>query len=149
MTRRTLHHPRTGGIITSGRTSAETGGALFEMSYGMAPHAAIADAHCHPHQEKTIRARSGTLSCTIDGAVKQMRAGDQGVVRPGAFHFQRNHSEEEAHAVEQYRPSPQMQAFFEVLIGWANDGKTNDAGLPRSIDRRIGAARRPPARGAR
>lgn len=32
--------------------------------------------------------------------------------------------------VEEYRPALQMEQFFQVLIGWANDGKTNAAGMP-------------------
>ncbi len=49
------------------------------------------------------------------------------------FHFQRNDFEDEVHAVEQYRPALQMQEFFEVLTGWANDGKTNERGLPTPL----------------
>lgn len=55
------------------------------------------------------------------------------VIPAGAFHFQSNDSEDEVHAVEQYRPALQMQEFFEVLIGWATDGKTNDTGLPTPL----------------
>ena len=55
------------------------------------------------------------------------------IIPAGVTHFQRNDTEEEVHAVEEYRPALQMQEFFEVLIGWANDGKTNEAGLPSPL----------------
>jgi hypothetical protein len=103
------------------------------MSYKMAPHAAIADEHSHPYQEMTINVLSGTLTCTIDGVDNRISAGEKVVIPAGAFHFQRNDSEDEVHAVEQYRPALQMQEFFEVLIGWANDGKTNETGLPSPL----------------
>jgi quercetin dioxygenase-like cupin family protein len=133
MTARTLRNPRTGETITFTRTSAETGGELFEMSYRMAPHAAIADEHAHPHQEMIINVLSGTLTCSIDGVEHKIPAGERVVIPAGAFHFQRNDSEEAVHAVEEYRPALQMQEFFEVLIGWANDGKTNETGLPSPL----------------
>jgi quercetin dioxygenase-like cupin family protein len=133
MGERTLRNPKTGETITFLTTARDTNGALFEMSYKMAPHAAIADEHCHPHQEMTIKVLSGTLTCTIDGADTRIGAGEEAVIPAGVNHFQRNDTAQEVHAVEGYRPALQMQAFFEVLIGWANDGKTNAAGLPSPL----------------
>lgn len=133
MTARTLQNPRTGETITFTKTSRDTRGDLFEMSYKMAPHAAIADEHSHPHQEMTIKVLSGTLICTIDGVDKEIHAGEKVVIPAGVAHFQRNDSTDEVQAVEQYRPALQMQEFFEVLIGWANDGKTSHAGMPTPL----------------
>ena len=133
MAERTLRNPKTGETITFLKTARDTDGALFQMSYKMAPHAAIADEHAHPHQEMTIRVLSGTLTCTIDGVDTDITAGSEAVIPAGANHFQRNDTEEEVHAIEEYRPALQMQEFFEVLIGWANDGKTNQAGLPSPL----------------
>jgi quercetin dioxygenase-like cupin family protein len=130
---RTLRNPRTGETITFLETARDTDGALFRMRYRMAPHAAIADEHCHPYQEMTIKVLSGTLTCTIDGVDTDIVAGTEAVIPAGVNHFQRNDTEHEVHAVEDYRPALQMQEFFEVLIGWANDGKTNEAGLPSPL----------------
>jgi hypothetical protein len=49
---------------------------------------------------------------------------------PARRHFQRNDTEEEVHAIEEYGPAFRMEQFFEVLIGLANDGKTDEAGIP-------------------
>jgi Cupin domain len=100
------------------------------MGYTMAPHAAIADEHSHPYQEMIIRVRSGTLTCIVGGAELKIAAGETVAIPAGVAHFQRNDTEKEVEAIEEYRPAKQMQEFFEVLIGWANDGKTNDAGMP-------------------
>lgn len=100
------------------------------MSYVMSPHAAIADEHSHPNQEMTIKVRSGILNCPLDGVDKKLGAGETVTIAAGVRHFQRNDTDEEVHAIEEYRPALQMQEFFEVLIGWANDGKPNEAGLP-------------------
>jgi len=127
---RTLRNTKTGETITFLETARDTGGALFSMRYKMAPHAAIADEHSHPKQEMTIKVLSGTLTCTIDGVEKRIGAGEEAVIPPGVNHFQRNDTDAEVHAIEDYRPALQMQAFFEVLIGWANDGKTSEIGLP-------------------
>ena len=130
MSERTLRNPKTGETITFLKTSRETHGELFQMSYTMSPHGAIVDEHSHPNQAMTIRVLSGTLTCTIDGVEKKLGMGQEVVIPAGVPHFQRNDTEEELHAIEEYRPALQMQEFFEVLIGWANAGKTNEAGLP-------------------
>lgn len=127
---RTLRNPKTGETITFLKTARDTRGELFQMSYVMSPHAAIADEHSHPNQEMTIKVNAGTLTCTLDSVDKKVDAGETVTIPAGVPHFQRNDTGDEVHAIEEYRPALQMQEFFEVLIGWANDGKTNEAGLP-------------------
>lgn len=133
MSERVLRNPKTGETITFLETSRETGGELFRMSYEMAPHAAIADEHCHPHQEMTIRVTSGALNCRVNGREQTIRASDSVVIPAGAWHFQSNDSGETAHAIEEYRPALQMEEFFSVLIGWATDGKTDATGMPTPL----------------
>lgn len=134
---RTLRNPKTGETITFLKTARETQGELFQMSYSMSPHAAIADVHSHPNQEMTIKVISGTLTCTLDGVDQEIEAGETATIPAGVLHFQRNDTGDEVHAIEEYRPALQMQEFFEVLIGWANDGKTNEVGMPSLLRRAI------------
>jgi len=133
MGQRTLRNPKTGETITFVTTARDTNGELFEMRYQMAPHAAIADEHSHPNQDMTVKVLSGTLTCTLDGVVKRIGAGEETVIPAGVNHFQRNETDAAVDAIEGYRPALQMQQFFEVLIGWANDGKTNEFGLPTPL----------------
>ena len=137
MSPRTLHNPKTGETIVFSKTAEETGGELFEMSYMMAPYAAIADLHSHPNQEMTISVTEGVLTCTIEGTDVEVEAGETATIPAGARHFQRNDTDAGVHAVEQYRPALQMQQFFEVLIGWANDDKTDEHGLPTLMRRAV------------
>jgi quercetin dioxygenase-like cupin family protein len=130
MATRTLQNPKTGETITFTKTARDTQGEVFQMSYKMSPHAAIADVHCHPNQEMTIKVVSGTLTCTLNSVDKEIRAGETVKIPAGVLHFQRNDTDDEVYAIEEYRPALQMQEFFEVLIGWANDGKTNEVGMP-------------------
>jgi quercetin dioxygenase-like cupin family protein len=130
MPERTFRNPRTGETITFLQTARETNGELFQMSYTMAPHAAIADEHCHPHQEMRIEVTAGVLSCRVNGVEHAVHAGESTIIPAGAWHFQSNETEELVHAIEEYRPALQMEQFFQVLIGWANDGKTNETGMP-------------------
>ncbi len=134
---RTLRNPKTGETITFLKTARETQGELFQMSYRMSPHAAIADVHSHPNQEMTINVVSGTLTCTLDGVDREIKAGETAIIPAGVLHFQRNDTDDEVYAIEEYRPALQMQEFFEVLIGWANDGKTNAVGMPSLLRRAI------------
>jgi quercetin dioxygenase-like cupin family protein len=133
MSETTFRNPKTGETITFLRTARETNGELFRMGYTMAPHAAIPDEHCHPHQEMRIEVRSGVLSCRIDGRERTIRAGELVTIPAGAWHFQRNDTEDEIYAIEEYRPALQMEQFFQVLIGWANDAKTNATGMPSPL----------------
>jgi quercetin dioxygenase-like cupin family protein len=133
MPEQTFRNPRTGETITFLKTARETNGELFRMSYTMAPHAAIADEHCHPHQEMRIEVTSGALSCRINGQDHIIRQGESVTIPAGAWHFQRNDTAEQVHAIEEYRPALQMEDFFRVLIGWANDGKTNPVGMPTPL----------------
>lgn len=119
------------------RTAQDTGGALFEMGYTMAPGAAIADEHSHPEQQMTIAVIAGTLTCTIDGVDEKVAAGQTATIPAGAAHFQRNDTDDDVEAIERYRPALQMQEFFEVLIGWANDGKTDERGMPSLLRRAV------------
>lgn len=133
MSDRVLHNPRTGETIALLTTSQETNGELFRMGYTMAPKAAIADYHCHPYQEMVVSVQSGTLTCTIDGVDKKISAGESVTIPAGVFHFQRNDTDHGVEAIEEYRPAMHMQEFFEVLVGWANDGKTNREGMPSTL----------------
>ena len=133
MSQRTFRNPRTGETITFLKTARETGGELFCMDYTMAPRAAIADEHCHPYQEMRIEVKSGALTCRVDGREHVLRAGESMTIPAGAWHFQCNQTDAEVHAIEEYRPALEMEDFFRVLIGWANDGKTNPAGMPSPL----------------
>jgi quercetin dioxygenase-like cupin family protein len=137
MATRTLQNPKTGETITFIKTALDTQGEVFQMSYKMSPHAAIADVHSHPNQEMTIKVVSGTLTCTLDSVDKEIRSGETVIIPAGVLHFQRNDTDDDVHAIEEYRPALQMQEFFEVLIGWANDGKTNEVGMPSLLRRAI------------
>lgn len=133
MAKRTLTNPRTGETITFLETSQETAGEVFAMAYSMRSGARIADEHCHPFQEMTIRVNAGVLTATMSGEDRQIAAGESCVIPAGVFHFQRNDGDEPVEAVEEYRPARHMQEFFEVLIGWANDGRTDEHGLPTPL----------------
>jgi quercetin dioxygenase-like cupin family protein len=137
MAARTLRNPKTGETITFTKTARDTHGEVLQMSYKMSPHAAIADAHSHPNAEMAIKVVAGTLTCTLDSVDKEIRAGETAVIAAGVLHFQRNDTDDSVAAIEEYRPALQMQEFFEVLIGWANDGKTNDVGMPSLLRRAI------------
>ncbi|MFA0813087.1 cupin domain-containing protein [Microbulbifer epialgicus] len=99
MASRTLTNPRTGERIIFTKTSRETNGKLFEMSYKMAPHAAIVDEYSHPHQEMAIRVLSGTLTCSVNGVNKKLCAGEGITIPAGVPHFQKNEFEVDVHAI--------------------------------------------------
>jgi hypothetical protein len=44
-----------------------------------------------------------------------------------------NESQEEAHALVEYRPALRMETLFETLFGLGRDGKTDEEGSPRLL----------------
>jgi hypothetical protein len=69
----------------------------------------------------------------VAGKDLQIATGQSTTIPAGASHFQANHGEVPVETIEEYCPALQMQDFFEVLVGWANDGKTNAAGMPNLL----------------
>ncbi len=107
------------------------------MGFSINPHSKIAGEHFHPFQEQTIIVTVGELHCTIDGKNHVLRAGESVTIPAGARHFQWNPTDTETQAVEEYRPAGRIHNFFRVLFKLAEEGKTNQKGIPDPL---IGAA---------
>jgi quercetin dioxygenase-like cupin family protein len=110
---------------------------VFKMGFSIDPQSEIAGEHIHPFQEQTILVTMGALHCTINGEKHVLRAGESVTIPAGADHFQWNPAETEARAIEEYRPAGKIHNFFRVLFKLAEDGKTDQKGVPRPL---IGAA---------
>lgn len=128
-----ISNPRTRERIVFLDTARTTNGALFRMEYWIGPHGVIAGTHRHPHQDMTVTVLSGVLTCTVDGERHEVRAGESLAIPRGADHDQANHSDQELHAIESYRPACRMAEFFEVFFALARDGRTNRRGRPNLL----------------
>lgn len=78
------------------------------------PSASRPPVHYHPHQEERFEVLSGKLNALIDGRERTLRTGG-------------------VHVNWQTRPALKTEAFFEMIWGLANDGKTNEKGAPNLL----------------
>ncbi len=115
----------------------ESTAEVFKMAFSIDPYSEIASEHFHPFLEQTILVTAGELHCSVNGRNHALRAGESVTVPAGARHFQRNPTNTETRAIEEYRPAGRIHIFFRVLFKLAGEGKTNHKGIPHPL---IGAA---------
>ncbi len=115
----------------------ESTAEVFKMAFSIDPSSEIAGEHFHPFLEQTVLVTAGELHCSVNGRNHALRAGESVTVPAGARHFQRNPTNTEARAIEEYRPAGRMHIFFRVLFKLAQEGKTDHKGSPYPL---IGAA---------
>ena len=130
----TVEHPVTGERITFLETTRETDCEYATFELCVRPHGFVAAPHVHPHAEESFEIRSGSFTFVVDGAERQVRAGDGATVPAGAAHTWWNSGDEEGVAIVEFRPGWKTEEFFESFFGLAQDGKVNpNTGLPNLL----------------
>ena len=69
--------------------------------------------HFHPSQREHFEILEGTMHARIDGAERELRAGDELEVEAGAVHAMWNEGPEPARTRWQTRPALRTEEFFE------------------------------------
>ncbi len=128
-----LESPTNGQRAIFRETAKDTGGALLRLDFFVAPGGFLGSEHLHPRQEERVEVLSGTLRCRVGGRERNVGAGEAVTVPPGIPHTLWNESQEQAHAVVEYRPALRMETLFETLFGLGRDGKTDEGGSPRLL----------------
>jgi quercetin dioxygenase-like cupin family protein len=114
-------------------TAEDTGGELLRLEFFVAPGGFLGSEHLHPKQEERIEVLSGTLRCRVGGHEQDVGLGQAVIVPAGTTHTLWNDSDEEAHALVEYRPALRMEILFETLFGLGRDGKTDEGGSPNLL----------------
>lgn len=112
------------------QTARDTDGALLRIETVNPPHGAPEPEHIHVRQESSAEVLAGTLHFRIRDDVRVVRAGDKILIPPGTSHRFWNEGEEEARAIQEFRPALRTEHFFETLFGLARDGKLDENGMP-------------------
>lgn len=127
----TIEHPVTGERITFLETAASSGGTALKMAFEMRPHAFIAGAHAHPHQEERFAVGSGRIRVRRGGRKSIAGEGEEVVVPRGTGHTWGNPFDEPAQVLIELRPALRAETYFETYFGLARDGRVNPRnGLP-------------------
>ena len=123
-------NPRTGQRMIFRQTAGDTGGTLLRLETLNPPHGAAEPEHVHVRQESSAEVLAGTLHFRVRDEVRVVRAGEKIVIPPNTPHRFWNEGEEDARAIQEFRPALRTELFFETLFGLARDGKLNDKGMP-------------------
>jgi quercetin dioxygenase-like cupin family protein len=86
--------------------------------------------HIHPHQQSSANVLAGTLHFSVRGRVQVVHAGERIVIPPNTPHYFWNASEDEARALQEFRPALRTEEFFRTYFGLAGDGKLDEHGMP-------------------
>jgi mannose-6-phosphate isomerase-like protein (cupin superfamily) len=105
------------------RSTADTGGELFEAINVLAPTFAGPPVHVHPTAEESYAVVSGTLGVCVGGEWRKLAAGESVTVPAGTPHTLRNDSGVEVRLVNVHKPAQEFERFFRRLQGLAASGR--------------------------
>ncbi|MCO6479203.1 MAG: cupin domain-containing protein [Phaeodactylibacter sp.] len=112
------------------QTGKETGGQLLEMEATFNEHSKEPAAHYHPYQEEDFTVLSGELTVRIDGQMKILRQGDTLHIPRNKVHAMWNNSDKKTIVSWKVQPAMDTDHLLETATGLANDGRTNEDGMP-------------------
>lgn len=122
----TINNPRTGQQMTFVTDEP----ALLEIETVNAPHRAREPEHVHPRQDSGARVETGTLVFEVEGAQRRVAAGESIEIPANAPHRFWNDGDEDAHAVQWFRPALNTRAFFETLFALGAADELDATGMP-------------------
>jgi quercetin dioxygenase-like cupin family protein len=125
-----INNSKTGQSIWFMQTAKDTDGKLLEMESTFAPHSKEPPPHYHPLQDEDFKVIKGTITVKINEEQKNLKQGDQLHIPANTVHSMWNASEEITIVNWKVQPALNTEALFETVTGLANDGKTNENGLP-------------------
>ena len=121
---------KTGQQIKFIKTAKDTNGNLLEMESTFAPHSKKPAAHYHPAQEEDFEVLRGSITVKINGEQKVLKQGDHLHIPASKVHAMWNASDEITVVNWKVQPALNTEVLFETVTDLANDGKTNENGIP-------------------
>jgi quercetin dioxygenase-like cupin family protein len=100
---------------------------------GVRPGGAVVGEHVHSSITERFRVVSGRLCVRVNGAESVLGPGDEVTIKPGTVHDWWNAGDVEAQVVVKIDPGRRFEIMLSTLFGLANDGLTNDKGLPHLL----------------
>jgi mannose-6-phosphate isomerase-like protein (cupin superfamily) len=105
------------------KSTADTGGELFEAVNVLAPDIAGPPLHIHPTAEEIYEVVTGTLDVCIGGRWRKLAAGESVTVPPGTAHTLKNDSGTEVRLLNVHRPALEFERFFRRRHSLAVSGR--------------------------
>ena len=132
-----IENPVTGERVVVRLGTEETGGELLVVEGFIKPGGAVTGEHVHPAIEETFTVVSGRVGFRIDGRESIAEPGQRLHVPAGTAHDWWNAGEEEARAIVEISPGARFEEMAINLFGLAQDGKTNQKGMPNLLQAAI------------
>lgn len=122
-----IANPRTGQRM---RFVPDATGEVLRIDMVNAPAAMAEPTHVHPKQTSVTRVVSGRLRFVVDGVVHDLGPGQDITIEPGVPHSFLNAGEEDAVAIQEFRPALRSEQLFRALFALDERGEINDDGMP-------------------
>ena len=128
-----INNTKTGQSFRFIQTGKETDGQLLEMESTFRPQSVEPPSHHHPFQEEYFVILEGELTVRIDGQLKIFKQGDALHIPVNKIHSMWNNSNSKTVVNWKVQPAMDTEGLLKTVTGLANDGKTNDKGVPNLL----------------
>ncbi len=128
-----IENPVTGERAVVRVGTGESGGELLVAELFVKPGGVVVGEHVHPAIEEQFTVLSGRMGFRLDGRESIAEPGRLLRVPRGVAHDWWNAGEEEAHVMVEIRPGARFEEAIVNLFGLAQDGKTNEKGMPNLL----------------
>lgn len=128
-----IRNPKTRHDIQFLQTRKDTNGKLLEMEATYNEHSKEPAAHFHPFQVEDFEVITGELTVRIDGQLKVLKQGDTLHIPVNKVHSMWNNSDSKTIVNWKVQPAMDTENLLETVSGLANEGKTNDEGMPNIL----------------
>lgn len=124
---------RTGQRTIFLQTATDTQGAYFRMESFHPPGQPAEPEHVHPFQTSHCEVLSGRLHFRIADTERIVSAGETLDIPRNVPHYFWNDGNEEAHAIQEFRPALNIEDFFDTYFALARAGKLTEKGIPPNL----------------
>jgi glyoxylate utilization-related uncharacterized protein len=122
-----ISNPRTGQLMTFVELRPE----LLRIDSVNPKNAAEREpGHVHPKQESGAEVISGSLTFEVGGSQSRVGAGESISIPANTPHRFWNEGDEDAHAIQFFKPALDTAAFFETFFALAQEDKLDSKGMP-------------------
>jgi mannose-6-phosphate isomerase-like protein (cupin superfamily) len=129
----TIENPVTREEILFVETASETGGACVVVETLVRPGGAVATRHIHPHQSEHFEVLDGEVEFRVGRGRVTLSAGEAVTVPAGTPHAFRNIGETDARFRAEVRPAMHFEELLAAMFALAEDGRTNERGMPNML----------------
>ena len=125
-----IQNPVTGERAVFLQTGEETGGEVLQFNLFAEPGGFPTAEHVHPAQTEHFLVQAGELCLQRQGEERIYREGEATTIPPGTPHFWWNSGDSKLQARVELRPAGRFASFLTSLFALAQEGKTDDEGMP-------------------